>query len=150
MSSSATSTLEIPPPFPFRRFPFRRTQGRQARQDGRICKVPYVSNQVPNAQTGGSMRVEMTVNGARYAHDVEPRVLLVQFIREHAGLTGTNVGCDTTSCGTCTVLLDGESVKSCNVLAAQADGAAITTIEEIATGSNLHPMQDALRENHAL
>ncbi len=92
----------------------------------------------------------MTINGTRYAHDVEPRVLLVQFIREHAGLTGTNVGCDTTSCGTCTVLLDGESVKSCNVLAAQADGAAITTIEGIATGSDLHPMQEAFRENHAL
>ncbi len=96
------------------------------------------------------MRVEITVNGAKYAHDVEPRVLLVQFIREHAGLTGTNVGCDTTSCGTCTVLLDGESVKSCNVLAAQADGAVITTIEGLATGRDLHPMQEAFRENHAL
>jgi carbon-monoxide dehydrogenase small subunit len=92
----------------------------------------------------------MTVNGARYAHDVEPRVLLVQFIREHAGLTGTNVGCDTTSCGTCTVLLDGESVKSCTVLAAQADGAQITTIEGLADNGTLHPMQEAFREHHAL
>jgi carbon-monoxide dehydrogenase small subunit len=77
-------------------------------------------------------------------------VLLAEYIREFVGLTGTNVGCDTTSCGSCTVLLDGESVKSCNVLAAQADGAEITTIEGLATGHELHPMQAAFRENHAL
>ncbi len=96
------------------------------------------------------MRVALTINGSQHEHEVEPRVLLVQYIREQAGLTGTNVGCDTTSCGSCTVLLDGESVKSCTVLAVQADGAAITTIEGLATGNALHPMQEAFRENHAL
>jgi carbon-monoxide dehydrogenase small subunit len=96
------------------------------------------------------MKVEMTINGTSQQHEIEPRVLLVQFIREFAGLTGTNVGCDTTSCGTCTVLLDGESVKSCTVLAVQADGAHITTIEGLAEAGTLHPMQEAFRENHAL
>jgi carbon-monoxide dehydrogenase small subunit len=96
------------------------------------------------------MKVAMTVNGTKQEHEVEPRVLLVQYIRENVGLTGTNVGCDTTSCGSCTVLLDGESVKSCTVLAVQADGAEITTIEGLATGHQLHPMQEAFRENHAL
>ncbi len=96
------------------------------------------------------MKVAMTINGTKQEHEVEPRVLLAQYIRDSAGLTGTNVGCDTTSCGACTVLLDGESVKSCTVLAVQADGAAITTIEGLATGSTLHPMQEAFRENHAL
>ena len=96
------------------------------------------------------MKVEMTINGMSYSHEVEPRVLLVQYIRELAGLTGTNVGCDTTSCGSCTVLLGGESVKSCTVLAVAADGADITTIEGLAHGGTLHPMQEAFRENHAL
>jgi carbon-monoxide dehydrogenase small subunit len=96
------------------------------------------------------MEVEMTINGTNHAYDVEPRVLLVQYIRELAGLTGTNVGCDTTSCGSCTVLLGGESVKSCTLLAVQADGADITTIEGLAHAGVLHPMQEAFRENHAL
>lgn len=96
------------------------------------------------------MKVDMTINGTAHAHDVEPRVLLVQYIRDHAGLTGTNVGCDTTSCGSCTVLLDGESVKSCTILAVQADGADITTIEGLAHDGTLHPMQEAFRQNHAL
>ena len=96
------------------------------------------------------MKVEMTINGTSQQHEIEPRVLLVQFIREFAGLTGTNVGCDTTSCGTCTVLLDDESVKSCTVLAVQADGAHITPIEGLAEAGTLHPMQEAFRENHAL
>ncbi|MDQ1356875.1 MAG: aerobic carbon-monoxide dehydrogenase small subunit [Acidimicrobiaceae bacterium] len=96
------------------------------------------------------MKVAMTINGTSQQHEIEPRVLLVQFIREVAGLTGTNVGCDTTSCGTCTVLLDGESVKSCTILAVQADGAQITTIEGLAEPGTLHPMQEAFRENHAL
>jgi len=96
------------------------------------------------------MKVAMTVNGTKHEHEVEPRVLLAQFIRDEAGLTGTNVGCETTSCGSCTVLLDGESVKSCTVLAVQADGAEITTIEGLASGGVLHPMQEAFRENHAL
>ncbi|MGH9127143.1 MAG: (2Fe-2S)-binding protein, partial [Acidimicrobiales bacterium] len=96
------------------------------------------------------MKVAMTINGTRQDHDVEARLLLVQYIRDAAGLTGTNVGCDTTSCGACTVLLDGQSVKSCTVLAAQADGAEITTIEGLAKGTALHPMQEAFRENHGL
>ncbi|MHB8671479.1 MAG: (2Fe-2S)-binding protein [Acidimicrobiales bacterium] len=103
------------------------------------------------------MKVSMTVNGSAQQHDVEPRVLLVHYLREVIGLTGTNVGCDTTSCGACTVLLDGESVKSCTVLAVQADGAAITTIEGLApaagdadSAGGLHPVQEAFREQHAL
>ena len=89
------------------------------------------------------------VNGVAYERDVEPRTLLVYFLRE-LGLTGTNVGCDTTSCGACTVLLDGESVKSCTLLAVQVDGRSITTIEGLADGEELHPMQRAFREHHGL
>jgi carbon-monoxide dehydrogenase small subunit len=90
------------------------------------------------------------VNGRTVEHDAEPRTLLVHFIRNQCGLTGTNVGCDTTSCGACTILLDGESVKSCTVLAVQADGSDITTIEGLARGDTLHPMQQAFHEHHAL
>jgi carbon-monoxide dehydrogenase small subunit len=96
------------------------------------------------------MQVAMTVNGTKQEHDVEPRLLLVHYLREVVGLTGTNVGCDTTSCGACTVLLNGESVKSCTVLAVQADGTDITTIEGLAQDGQLHPMQEAFRQNHAL
>ncbi|HET9733305.1 MAG TPA: (2Fe-2S)-binding protein [Acidimicrobiales bacterium] len=96
------------------------------------------------------MKVSLELNGSRVEHDVEPRTLLVFYIREYCRLTGTNIGCDTTSCGACTVLLDGESVKSCTVLAAQADGRQVTTIEGLADGETLHPMQQAFRENHAL
>jgi carbon-monoxide dehydrogenase small subunit len=96
------------------------------------------------------MKVAMTVNGADVSHDVEPRVLLVHYLREVVGLTGTNVGCDTSSCGACTVLLDGESVKSCTLLAVQADGQAVTTIEGLANGDQMHPMQTAFREQHGL
>ncbi len=97
------------------------------------------------------MRVTMRVNGSSYEHDVEPRLLLVQYIREVLDLTGTNIGCDTTSCGACTVLIDGESVKSCTVLAVQADGAEITTIEGMAApDGTLHPIQEAFREHHGL
>jgi len=92
----------------------------------------------------------MTVNGTKQEHDVEPRTLLVQYIRQEAGLTGTNIGCDTSSCGACTLLVDGESVKSCTMLAAQADGADITTIEGLAKDGVMHPMQQAFHENHAL
>jgi len=95
------------------------------------------------------MKVEVGVNGVAYERDVEPRTLLVYFLRK-LGLTGTNVGCDTTSCGACTVLLDGESVKSCTVLAVQVDGRSITTIEGLADGEELHPMQRAFREHHGL
>jgi aerobic carbon-monoxide dehydrogenase small subunit len=96
------------------------------------------------------VKVAMTVNGAAKEHDVEPRLLLVHYLRDVVGLTGTNVGCDTTSCGSCTVLMDGESVKSCTVLAVQADGADITTIEGLASDGELHPMQEAFREHHGL
>jgi aerobic carbon-monoxide dehydrogenase small subunit len=96
-------------------------------------------------------RIACTVNGVRREAEVEPRLLLVYFLRETLGLTGTNVGCDTTSCGACTVLLNGKSVKSCNLLAVQADGAEITTIEGLATGDGqLHPLQEAFRQHHGL
>jgi len=94
--------------------------------------------------------VALTVNGQRTELDVEPRQLLVYALREQLGLTGTNVGCDTSSCGACTVLVDGESVKSCTVLAVQADGHEVTTIEGLGHDGELHPMQQAFRENHAL
>jgi carbon-monoxide dehydrogenase small subunit len=96
------------------------------------------------------MRVSVTVNGATQEHDVEPRLLLVYYLREVLGLTGTNVGCDTSSCGACTVFVNGESVKSCTVLAVQADGMEITTIEGLARDGVMHPMQEAFRQNHAL
>jgi carbon-monoxide dehydrogenase small subunit len=96
------------------------------------------------------MLITITVNGARHAYDVEARTLLVQFLREACGLTGTKVGCDTSSCGACTVLVDGESVKSCTMLAAQADGATVTTIEGLATDGAWHPVQQAFHEHHGL
>jgi aerobic carbon-monoxide dehydrogenase small subunit len=96
------------------------------------------------------MKVAITVNGELREADVEPRRLLVYFLREDLGLKGTNVGCDTTSCGACTVLLDGESVKSCTVLAVQADGSEVITIEGLAGGDEMHPVQQAFREQHAL
>ena len=97
-----------------------------------------------------AVRITLTVNGKRHDDDVEPRLLLVHYLRETRGLTGTNVGCDTTSCGACTVLLDGESVKSCTVLAVQADGGEVTTIEGLASGDAMHPVQEAFREHHGL
>ena len=96
------------------------------------------------------MDVAITVNGVLRLDEVEPRLLLVHYLRDVLGLTGTNVGCDTSSCGACTVLIDGESVKSCTALAVQADGTTITTIEGLATDGALHPMQRAFQENHAL
>ena len=97
------------------------------------------------------MEVTLNINGVEQSHDVEPRTLLVQFIRESAGLTGTNIGCDTSSCGACTVHLNGESIKSCTVLAAQVDGMEVTTIEGLAqSDGTLHPMQQAFHECHAL
>jgi aerobic-type carbon monoxide dehydrogenase small subunit (CoxS/CutS family) len=97
------------------------------------------------------VRISMTVNGKAAEHDVEPRLLLVHYVREVLGLTGTNVGCDTTSCGACTVLMDGESVKSCTVLAVQADGSDVLTIEGLAPSADeLHPMQEAFRQHHGL
>ena len=96
------------------------------------------------------MKVALTVNGERHEADVEPRELLVYFLRNQLGLKGTNVGCDTTSCGACTLLLDGVSVKSCTVLAVQADGRELATIEGLADGDELHPVQQAFHELHAL
>ncbi len=94
--------------------------------------------------------VTMTVNGKSVSRDVEPNTLLVQFIREHLSLTGTHVGCDTSQCGACTVHVNGSSAKSCTMLAVQADGAEVTTIEGLANGDELHPMQAAFKENHGL
>jgi aerobic carbon-monoxide dehydrogenase small subunit len=99
---------------------------------------------------GGSVLIGTTVNGQAHEHDVEPRLLLVQYLREVVGLTGTKIGCDTSSCGACTVLVDGESVKSCTMLAAQADASQITTIEGLAQGDELHPVQVAFHDQHAL
>ena len=96
------------------------------------------------------MEVSVTVNGAARSADVEPRTLLVHYLRDHLDLTGTNVGCDTSSCGACTVHIDGQSAKSCTVLAASVDGADITTIEGLADADGLHPMQQTFHECHAL
>ena len=95
-------------------------------------------------------RVGITVNGARHEIEVEPRTLLVEFLRDHLGLTGTKVGCDTSQCGCCTVELDGRSAKSCTVLAVQADGGSVLTIEGLAAGDALHPLQEAFWELHGL
>jgi carbon-monoxide dehydrogenase small subunit len=96
------------------------------------------------------MRITVNVNGGEMTAEAEPRTLLVHFLRENLRLTGTKVGCDTSSCGACTVLLEGESVKSCTVLAAQVDGMTLTTIEGLADGEVLHFVQEAFRENHGL
>jgi aerobic carbon-monoxide dehydrogenase small subunit len=95
-------------------------------------------------------RIAVTVDGTNYTDDVEPRTLLVHYLRENLGKTGTVVGCDTSNCGACTVHLDGRSVKSCTLLAVQADGHEVTTIEGLATNGQLHPVQQAFHENHAL
>ena len=95
------------------------------------------------------MKITVTVDGVRYDDDVEPRLLLVHYLRDQAGRTGTPIGCDTSNCGACTVLMNGASVKSCSVLAVQADGAEITTIQGLANGT-LHPLQQAFHEEHAL
>src|SRR5437868_14820012 len=99
-----------------------------------------------------NVRVNVTVNGESRQAEVEPRLLLVHYLRDNLGLTGTHIGCDTSNCGACTVLLDGESVKSCTVLAAQADGSNVKTIEGMAEGGNgaLHPLQEAFWEHHGL
>ncbi|MDJ0948406.1 MAG: (2Fe-2S)-binding protein [Alphaproteobacteria bacterium] len=97
-----------------------------------------------------TITVNMTVNGKDVSAEVEPRTLLVQLLRENLGLTGTHVGCDTSQCGACVVHVDGESVKSCTLLAAQCDGGQVTTIEGLADGDTLHPMQEAFREHHGL
>ena len=96
------------------------------------------------------MEVSMTVNGANYTNDVEPRTLLVHYLRENLRLTGTHVGCDTSSCGACTIIVNGETVKSCTLLAVQCEGAEIKTIEGMATNGKLHPIQESFREKHGL
>jgi aerobic carbon-monoxide dehydrogenase small subunit len=96
------------------------------------------------------VNVEITVNGQRHAMDVEPRVLLVHFLRDRLGLTGTHIGCDTTSCGACTVLLDGTPIKSCTFLAVQADGREIKTVEGMAQDGALHPVQEGFKAEHGL
>lgn len=96
------------------------------------------------------MEITVEVNGTSHTHDVEPRTLLVHYIRETVGLSGTNIGCDTSSCGACTIHVDGQSVKSCTMLAVQADGLSLTTIEGLADGEDMHPMQTAFMECHAL
>jgi aerobic carbon-monoxide dehydrogenase small subunit len=97
-----------------------------------------------------ALPINVTVNGTPRTHEVEPRLLLVHYLRDVLGLTGTHVGCDTTQCGACTVLLDGEAVKSCTVLAVQADGGTVTSIEGLARGDELHPMQQAFWDQHGL
>jgi carbon-monoxide dehydrogenase small subunit len=94
--------------------------------------------------------VTITVNGSKHVREVEPRLLLAHFLRETLGLTGTNLGCDTSQCGSCTVLLDGAAVKSCTVLAVQADGCQVTTVEGLAKDGKLHPLQEAFWEKHGL
>jgi len=96
------------------------------------------------------VKIRVTVNGTAHESDVEPRTLLVHYVREAVGLTGTNIGCDTSSCGACSIHLNGEAVKSCTILAVQADGCEITTIEGMAQGGEMHPMQKAFMENHGL
>jgi aerobic carbon-monoxide dehydrogenase small subunit len=97
-----------------------------------------------------TQRISVTVNGQLYERDVEPRQLLVHFLREDLELTGTNIGCETSLCGACTILMDGQAVKCCTQLAVQADGTTITTIEGLAQNGQLHPLQEAFREEHGL
>jgi aerobic carbon-monoxide dehydrogenase small subunit len=92
----------------------------------------------------------MTINGTSYSHDVEPRLLLVHYIRENVGLTGTHIGCDTSQCGACTIIMNGVAVKACTLFAVQADGAQITTIEGLAKNGQLHPIQEGFWEKHGL
>ncbi len=94
--------------------------------------------------------IEITVNGHSHKHEVEPRMLLVQYLREVLTLTGTHIGCDTSSCGACTIVLNGRAVKACTVLAVQADGGEVTTVEGLATDGELHPLQEGFREEHGL
>ena len=117
-----------------------------AERRGRESSAKHIDDHL-----GAPVEITVTVNGTAHTHDVEPRTLLVQYIREHVGLTGTNIGCDTSSCGACSLHMNGEAVKSCTVLAVQADGADIRTIEGMADADGtLHPMQQAFMENHGL
>ncbi len=112
--------------------------------------TPLLEVRLPAEQIGDSVEISVEVNGTTHTSDVEPRTLLVHYIRDVLDLTGTNIGCDTSSCGACTIHMNGESVKSCTMLAVQADGQSLTTIEGLADGETLHPMQQAFMECHAL
>ena len=113
--------------------------------------ISEISALVGHVLSGGhAVKITVNVNGTAHSKDVEPRTLLVHFVREDLNLTGTNIGCDTSSCGACTLHVNGKSVKSCTMLAVQADGENITTIEGLAKGDQLHPMQQAFMENHGL
>ena len=124
----------------------------------RKSQAPAASGSAPQASRPAQQsvrdasvaKVRMTVNGKAAAADIDPRTLLVQFLRENLRLTGTHVGCDTSQCGACVVHLDGKAVKSCTVLAASCDGSDVTTIEGLATDGKLHPMQEAFRQHHGL
>lgn len=96
------------------------------------------------------MQISMTINGKTYSHDVEPRISLAQYLRETLNLTGTHIGCDTSGCGSCTVHVDGSAAKACTLLAVQVDGSEVTTIEGMANGNEMHPIQEAFKENHGL
>lgn len=96
------------------------------------------------------MQISLKINGKHYTHDIEPRISLAQYLREVLNLTGTHIGCDTSSCGACTLTMNGKAVKSCTLLAVQADGSEITTIEGMANGTGMHPIQEAFKENHGL
>jgi carbon-monoxide dehydrogenase small subunit len=102
------------------------------------------------SDSDGKMQITVRINGQSHTHRVEPRMLLVHYIRDVVGLTGTHVGCETTNCGACTVIVNGKSIKSCTRFAVQADGAEIKTVEGLADGDNLHPLQKAFWENHGL
>lgn len=121
------------------------------RHDGNARHIDATLYSHNDTHLGVSVDVTITINGEQHTHDVEARTLLVHFIRENAGLTGTNIGCDTSSCGACSIHLNGEAVKSCTLLAAQADGMDVRTIEGMAAeDGTLHPMQQAFMENHGL
>src|SRR6187401_994391 len=121
-------------------------QGRRRRQPAAQLRAPGATS----IRREWRMRISVAVDGVSYTDDVEPRTLLVQYLRYGLGKTGTLVGCDTSSCGSCTVLLDGLSVKACTVLAVQADGSEVTTIEGLAENGKLHPVQQAFHETHGL
>jgi len=120
-------------------------------EDGDVRHTDALLHPSTTTHPGVSVEVSVTINGTAHSYDVEPRTLLVHYIREHAGLTGTNVGCDTSSCGACSIHFNGEAAKSCTILAVQADGQEVRTIEGMAEADGtLHPMQQAFMENHGL
>jgi carbon-monoxide dehydrogenase small subunit len=125
---------------------------RKSQSPAPAAPAPQAPRQAPKATAAETsmLKVAMTVNGKPATADIDPRTLLVQFLRENLRLTGTHVGCDTSQCGACVVHLDGKAVKSCTVLAASCDGSQVTTIEGLAQGGQLHPMQEAFRQHHGL